>query len=236
MRSSEAPVASPRFVATRPSISRRPVRGANKSRRAWSRRDGGAPPPRRSPPTRRVRRRATRRMTRCADGTNDWPRRLANNPRGSSPRPTSGRRRAPAAWVRTPNDAPSTGAVRRHAVLYARDRNLERDAVPHERDYLRDALSRSMGRATVSEIQAEFEHQIRRGDIRRSRTDRRATWARLHHAGHDRAGATHDRADARGPADAAAVDSSLDAGGGRAGLRRVVGRSARGRGRDLSQP
>jgi hypothetical protein len=50
----------------------------------------------------------------------------------------------------SPNDEPSGGAARRHAVLYARDRNLERDAVPHERDYLRDALSRSMGRATVS--------------------------------------------------------------------------------------
>jgi len=50
-------------------------------------------------------------------------------------------------------------------VLYARDRNLERDAVPHERDYLRDALSRSMGRATVSEIQAEFEQQVRRGEL-----------------------------------------------------------------------
>ena len=62
-----------------------------------------------------------------------------------------------------PKDEPSPGAARRHAVLYARDRNLERDAVPHERDYLRDALSRSMGRATVSEIQAEFEEQIRRG-------------------------------------------------------------------------
>jgi conjugative relaxase-like TrwC/TraI family protein len=63
------------------------------------------------------------------------------------------------------HDEPSTGAVRQHAVLYARDRNLERDAVPHERDYLRDALSRSMGRATVSEIQAEFEQLIRRGEF-----------------------------------------------------------------------
>jgi ATP-dependent exoDNAse (exonuclease V) alpha subunit len=50
-------------------------------------------------------------------------------------------------------------------VLYARDRNLERDAVPHERDYLRDALTSSMGRATVSEIQAEFEQQIRLGEF-----------------------------------------------------------------------
>ena len=59
----------------------------------------------------------------------------------------------------------SSGAAPQHAVLYARDRNLERDAVPHERDYLRDALSRSMGRATVSEIHAEFEQLIRRGEF-----------------------------------------------------------------------
>src|SRR5262249_40490283 len=48
------------------------------------------------------------------------------------------------------DERPSAGGARRQAVVYARDRNLERDAVPHERDYLRDALSRSMGRATVS--------------------------------------------------------------------------------------
>jgi conjugative relaxase-like TrwC/TraI family protein len=64
-----------------------------------------------------------------------------------------------------PHAGPSTGTAGQQAVLYARDRNLERDAVPHERDYLRDALSRSMGRATVSEIQAEFEHLIRRGEF-----------------------------------------------------------------------
>ena len=33
----------------------------------------------------------------------------------------------------------------------------------HERDYLRDALSRSMGGATVSEIQTAFEEYVRHG-------------------------------------------------------------------------
>jgi len=70
-----------------------------------------------------------------------------------------------------PHDEPSSGAARQQAVLYARDRNLERDAVPHERDYLRDALSRSMGCATVSEIQANSEEQVRR--VRSSKSNRR---------------------------------------------------------------
>jgi conjugative relaxase-like TrwC/TraI family protein len=59
----------------------------------------------------------------------------------------------------------SAEGVRRQAVLYARDRNLERDAVSHERDYLRDALSRSMGGATVGEIRAEFAEHVRRGEF-----------------------------------------------------------------------
>jgi conjugative relaxase-like TrwC/TraI family protein len=53
----------------------------------------------------------------------------------------------------------------RQAVVYARDRNLERDAVPHERDYLRDALSRSMGHATAAEVHDEFAQQVRRGEF-----------------------------------------------------------------------
>ncbi|MEP7309327.1 MAG: MobF family relaxase [Acidobacteriota bacterium] len=65
-------------------------------------------------------------------------------------------------------DAHATAArqaadVRRQAVTYATQRNVERDAVPEERAYVRDALSRSMGRATVSEIHAEFDRQVRGG-------------------------------------------------------------------------
>ncbi len=56
-------------------------------------------------------------------------------------------------------------AVVTEAVTFARHRNIERDAVPHERDYLRDALSRSMGRAAVAEIHTEFERQARTGDF-----------------------------------------------------------------------
>jgi conjugative relaxase-like TrwC/TraI family protein len=70
----------------------------------------------------------------------------------------------------TPEHAAQHAAAERHAaatradaVTYALRRNTERDAVPHERDYLRDALTRSMGVATVAEMHAEFEGQVRAG-------------------------------------------------------------------------
>src|SRR5262249_37257949 len=74
-------------------------------------------------------------------------------------RPADGSRTDVTTWDR------SAKGARRQAVLYARDRNLERDAVSHERDYLRDALSCSMGGATVGEIRAEFAEHVRRGEF-----------------------------------------------------------------------
>ena len=56
-------------------------------------------------------------------------------------------------------------AMRQQAVTFAMHRNIERNAVPHERDYLRDALSRSMGDATVQDIHQEFERQVRAGQF-----------------------------------------------------------------------
>lgn len=51
------------------------------------------------------------------------------------------------------------------AVTFARDRNLEREAVVDERAILRDALTRSMGDGTVSDIKAEFERRAAAGDF-----------------------------------------------------------------------
>jgi conjugative relaxase-like TrwC/TraI family protein len=45
------------------------------------------------------------------------------------------------------------------AVTYAKDRNMERDAVVDERALLRDALSRSMGDRAVREIRTEFDRR-----------------------------------------------------------------------------
>jgi hypothetical protein len=49
-------------------------------------------------------------------------------------------------WQREPADAA------RRAVTFARDRNLEREAVVEERAILRDALQRSIGDARIEDI------------------------------------------------------------------------------------
>lgn len=46
------------------------------------------------------------------------------------------------------------------AVTFSKERNLEREAVSDERSLLRDALKRSMGEATLTEVKAEFEKRI----------------------------------------------------------------------------
>jgi conjugative relaxase-like TrwC/TraI family protein len=51
------------------------------------------------------------------------------------------------------------------AVTFARDRNLEREAVVDERALMRDALKRSMGQATFAEVREHFEERIARGDF-----------------------------------------------------------------------
>jgi conjugative relaxase-like TrwC/TraI family protein len=59
---------------------------------------------------------------------------------------------------RLEHEAPHTTA--RSAVTFSKERNLEREAVVEERDLLRDALRRSMGEATLTEVRAEFEKRI----------------------------------------------------------------------------
>jgi conjugative relaxase-like TrwC/TraI family protein len=51
------------------------------------------------------------------------------------------------------------------AVTFSKDRNLEREAVVDERALLRDALSRSMGQRTVSEIRTEFDRRVEAGEF-----------------------------------------------------------------------
>jgi ATP-dependent exoDNAse (exonuclease V) alpha subunit len=51
------------------------------------------------------------------------------------------------------------------ALAYSREKNLEREAVAHERELLRDALKRSMGNATVAEVKAEFEKRVQVGEL-----------------------------------------------------------------------
>jgi len=51
------------------------------------------------------------------------------------------------------------------AVTFARERNLERDAVADERALLADALRRSMGGATLALVKTDFEERIRSGEF-----------------------------------------------------------------------
>jgi conjugative relaxase-like TrwC/TraI family protein len=54
----------------------------------------------------------------------------------------------------------STRMMAQAAVTFAKERNLEREAVVDERELLRDALKRSMGEVTVRAIRAEFEQRV----------------------------------------------------------------------------
>jgi len=51
------------------------------------------------------------------------------------------------------------------AVTYARDRNIEREAVVDERVLIRDALRRSMGESSFWDVRQNLEHRIRLGEF-----------------------------------------------------------------------
>jgi len=51
------------------------------------------------------------------------------------------------------------------AVTYAKDRNLEREAVVDERALLQDALVRGMGDVTFSQVRTEFESRVEAGEF-----------------------------------------------------------------------
>ena len=53
----------------------------------------------------------------------------------------------------------------REAVTFARDRNIEREAVVDERSLLRDALRRATGEATLWDIRKNFESRIAKGEF-----------------------------------------------------------------------
>jgi conjugative relaxase-like TrwC/TraI family protein len=64
---------------------------------------------------------------------------------------------------RIEQDSPRTTA--QSAVTFSKERNLEREAVVEERDLLRDALRRSMGQATLTEVRSEFEKRVNAGEF-----------------------------------------------------------------------
>jgi conjugative relaxase-like TrwC/TraI family protein len=53
----------------------------------------------------------------------------------------------------------------REAVTYARDKNIERQAIVDERQLMRDALRRSMGESTFREVRQNLEQRVRSGEF-----------------------------------------------------------------------
>jgi conjugative relaxase-like TrwC/TraI family protein len=51
------------------------------------------------------------------------------------------------------------------ALTYSRERNLERQAVTDERELMRDALKRSLGKASFAEVRRQFENRVQTGDL-----------------------------------------------------------------------
>jgi conjugative relaxase-like TrwC/TraI family protein len=51
------------------------------------------------------------------------------------------------------------------ALTYAREKNLEREAVADERDLMRDSLKRSMGDASLEEVREQFSQRVERGEL-----------------------------------------------------------------------
>jgi conjugative relaxase-like TrwC/TraI family protein len=71
------------------------------------------------------------------------------------------------------HDREKADAARR-AVTFARDRNLEREAVVEERAILRDALHHSLGEARLDDIKEEFHRRVDRGEFIAVEDDRNA--------------------------------------------------------------
>jgi len=51
------------------------------------------------------------------------------------------------------------------ALVYSREKNLEREAVVDQRDLLRDALKRSMGEATLAQVRSDFKKRVQAGEF-----------------------------------------------------------------------
>src|SRR5213076_937572 len=67
------------------------------------------------------------------------------------------------ASVDTSQEAPH--GIVQSAMTFSKERNLEREAVVDERELLRDALRRSMGDATFTEVRTEFEKRVDAGEF-----------------------------------------------------------------------
>jgi conjugative relaxase-like TrwC/TraI family protein len=70
---------------------------------------------------------------------------------------------------------PDASARAQEAVSYARDRNIEREAVTDERALFRDALRRGMGDLTYSQVRANFDRRVAAGEFQSVPTEKHVT-------------------------------------------------------------
>jgi conjugative relaxase-like TrwC/TraI family protein len=70
---------------------------------------------------------------------------------------------------------PDPSARAQEAVSYARDRNIEREAVTDERALFRDALRRGMGDLTYSQVRASFDRRVVAGEFQSVPTEKHVT-------------------------------------------------------------
>lgn len=56
-------------------------------------------------------------------------------------------------------------AAAQSAMAFSKERNLEREAIADERELLRDALKRSMGKMTLADVRADFEKRVGAGEF-----------------------------------------------------------------------
>jgi hypothetical protein len=66
---------------------------------------------------------------------------------------------------RDPQSQEESAKRAQEAVTYARDKNLEREAVADGRDLIRDAVKRASGKATYRDVRADFETRRRSGEF-----------------------------------------------------------------------
>ena len=91
-----------------------------------------------------------RRHRETAAAYGEQPARVVQAARGRGPAPAGrNERRRPA----------------QSALTFARDKNLEREAVTDERALLADALQRAQGRARLEDVREGFERRIEQGDF-----------------------------------------------------------------------
>ena len=161
MKSSVASTVSLKYRAIPRSISKRAAPVGSRSRNTWRRiRLSGAEAAEIGAHRTRERKSTSHTGKKCSALTLALAAQHGNDPREVVSAAEARRQHS-----QQPQNANEAVASAREAVTYARDRNIEREAVVEERPLLRDALRRAMGEATLKDIRASLESRIARGEF-----------------------------------------------------------------------